>query len=197
MTAQTDFLQAPPSPTGVKSVSTVFRPEVVRYWQKKKEEVTRNLGTSIDAESISPKADEAAPESVGIVRFRDPLRVGRVAPREITLQEWEGRVLEVRGRLLIARLVDLTANEKEEKEEVELPVDDVPEADQKLLQPGAIFRWVLGYSYALGRKERFARVIVRRLPVWTKKEMQDADNEARELHDAIFGNSQNWTASAG
>jgi hypothetical protein len=117
-------------------------------------------------------------------------------PRD-TLQEWEGRILQLEGRLIIARLVDITAGDKEETEEVELPLDDVTEADQSLLQPGAIFRWILGYSYASGRKERFARVIVRRLPVWTEREMQEADREASELHNAIFGSIENRAASTG
>lgn len=121
----------------------------------------------------------------------------RPAPREIPLQEWEGRVLRLEGRFLFARLVDITAGDKDETEEVQLPIDDVTEADQKLLKPGAVFRWVLGYSYANGRKERFARVVIRRLPVWTEKEMREADTEADELHDALFGNQSFGTAQAG
>lgn len=106
-------------------------------------------------------------------------------------------MLRVEGRFLFARLVDITAGEKDETEEVELPIDDVTESDQKLLLPGAVFRWVLGYSYASGRKERFARVVIRRLPVWTEKEMREADAEASELHDALFGNQSFRAAQAG
>jgi len=200
MMTQTDFAETSVSPTGVKGVMTTFKPEVIRYRQRKKEQITRNQGensTSIDTESISPNADEPAPESVGISRLHVSPSRNHLAPREITLQEWEGRVLEVEGRFISARLVDITANKSEETEEVQLPIDDVIEADQVLLQPGAIFRWILGYSYARGRKERFARVVVRRLPVWTEQEMREADKEANELHNAIFGDSKNWSASAG
>jgi hypothetical protein len=173
---------------------------VVRYRQKKKELIARNQlrdSTSVDVEDVGPNADEPKPQNIGISPIRFPAHRARLAPREITLQEWEGRVLQIEGRFIIARLVDITAGETEETEEVDLPIDDVTEADQKLLQPGAIFRWVLGYSYSSGRKERFARVVVRRLPVWTEKEMQEADQEANELHDAIFGNSEHRTASTG
>jgi hypothetical protein len=200
MITQTDFAEIPVNSTGVAVVKTTFRPDIVRYQQRKKVQIARNQGensTSIDAESVSPNADEPSPESVGISRLHVSPSRNHFAPREITLQEWEGRVLEVEGRFISARLVDITANEREEKEEVQLPIDDVIEADQKLLQPGAIFRWVLGYSYARGRKERFARIVVRRLPVWTEQEMREADKEANELHDAIFGDSKNRTASAG
>jgi hypothetical protein len=200
MTMKTDFVETAASATSLKDVATTFRPEVVRYRQQKKRAIARNQNqnnTSVDLESVSPNADEPTPESVGIISRRFSPSWHRIAPREITLQEWEGRVLEVRDRFFVARLVDLTANETEETEEVQILVDDVPDADQKLLQPGAIFRWVLGYSYALGRKERFARVILRRLPVWTEREMQEADREAQELHDALFGSHENWSASAG
>jgi hypothetical protein len=118
-------------------------------------------------------------------------------PREVILQEWEGRVEEIEGRFLIARLVDITAKDTQETEEVELPLDDITEADQDLIQPGSLFRWILGYRYLYGSKEKFARIVVRRLPVWTDEEMREADKEAYELHNAIFGASENRTASGG
>jgi hypothetical protein len=200
MSPQTDFVVTPVTPTNGKSGLVTFSPDVVRYRQWKKELILRNQtrdNTSLDVEAISPNADEPEPQSVGINTVQFLLSRMRSAPREITLQEWEGRVEQLDGRFIIARLVDITAGENEETEEVELPIDDVTEADQALLQPGAIFRWILGYSYASGRKERFARVVVRRLPIWTEREMQEADQEASELHDAIFGSSEDRSTSAG
>jgi hypothetical protein len=199
MSLETDFAETPISSTSGKAGLATFRPEAMRYRQRKKALILRNQAqdnTSVDIETISSDADEAKPFSVGISPIPFPKSQVRPAPREITLQEWEGRVVQLAGRIVIARLVDITAGEKEETEEVELPIDDVTEADQALLQPGAIFRWILGYSYASGRKERFARVVVRRLPVWTEREMQEADKEASELHDAIFGSGEYWAASS-
>jgi hypothetical protein len=199
---QTDFTEAPSVSTLGKTGLVEFRPEAVRHRrQKLRELISVNQGqdsTSVYVEDVvSPEADELAPQNVGITPSKISFALRRPAPREITLQEWEGRVLQIDGRLVIARLVDITAGDKEETEEVELPLDDVTEADQALLQPGAIFRWILGYSYASGRKERFARVIVRRLPIWTEREMQEADREANELHNAIFGSSEQRAASGG
>jgi hypothetical protein len=200
MSLQTDFEPNPITTTAGASGLVTFRPEAVQFRQQKKNFIARNEAsdnTNIDVEAITPNADEPAPQSVGISPVRFPWNRLRAAPREITLQEWEGRVERLDGRFVIARLVDITANETEETEEVELPIDDVTEADQPLIQPGAIFRWILGYSYVSGRKERFARVVVRRLPVWTEREMRAADQEASELHDAIFGSSDNRAASSG
>jgi hypothetical protein len=200
MSTQTDFREVSSISTSGGAARVTFDQDIVRYRQQKKRLIARNQGqasTSLESEDIGPNPDEPKPQDVGIQTLAFPARTARPAPREITLQEWEGRVVQIDGRFIIARLVDITAGETEETEEVELPIDDVTEADQKLLQPGAIFRWVLGYSYASGWKERFARVVVRRLPVWTDKEMQEADKEAHELHNAIFGNSGNWAASTG
>ncbi|MEY9593621.1 hypothetical protein ABIA06_005912 [Bradyrhizobium yuanmingense] len=199
MSMQTEF-ETSISPTSGKDGLVTFDADTVKYRRRKRALILRNQGvdsTSVDSEDVGPQADEPAPKELGIRPLRFPRSPVRIAPREITLQEWEGRVVQIQGRLVIARLVDITAGETEESEEVELPLDDVTESDQALLRPGAIFRWILGYSYASGRKERFARVIVRRLPVWTAREMSEADREANELHNAIFGASEDWAASAG
>jgi hypothetical protein len=103
------------------------------------------------------------------------------------LQEWEGQVQEVGEHVFSARLVDLTGDSKEETEEADLPIDDLDDADRRLLIPGATFRWLIGYLWANGEKDRFSRIVIRRLPIWTQQEIKSADQEAAELHDALFG----------
>jgi CheY-like chemotaxis protein len=111
--------------------------------------------------------------------------VEREIPREVKLQEWEGQVQEVGSNYFSARLVDLTASENEETEEAELPLDDLIESDRALLVPGAVFRWIIGYRYMYGQKERFTRVVIRRLPMWTEQEIRSADREAADLYEAL------------
>jgi len=115
----------------------------------------------------------------------------------VVLQEWEGQVQEVGERVFSARLVDLTQDSKEETEETDLPIEDLGEADRGLVVPGAIFRWIIGYRWTNGEKERFTRVVIRRLPIWTEREIKSADQEAAELHNALFGNAGEWAASPG
>jgi hypothetical protein len=123
--------------------------------------------------------------------------LARDLPRERVLQEWEGQVQEVGENAFSARLVDLTRDSKEETEETDLPIEDLGEADRRLLVPGATFRWIIGYRWVDGEKERFARVVIRRLPIWTEREIKSADQEAAELHNALFGNAGSRAASPG
>jgi len=115
-------------------------------------------------------------------------------PREIKLQEWEGQVQEVGPQYFSARLVDLTSRDMDETEEAELPVSDISDSELDLLVPGATFRWIIGYRYIDGSKERFTRVAIRRLPMWTDAEIKSADQEASELHNAFFKHSKTGTA---
>ena len=121
--------------------------------------------------SLSGKNGMAQP-NFGIFQYPS---TEREIPREIKLQEWEGQVQEVGRDYFSARLVDLTLGEKEETEEAELPLDDLTESDRALLVPGAVFRWIIGYRYVHGQKERFTRVVIRRLPMWTNQEIKAAD----------------------
>jgi hypothetical protein len=123
--------------------------------------------------------------------------VSLTPPKEITLQEWEGQIQEVGTTSFLARLVDLTADEHTETEEVQLPLSDISEGDLALVRPGAVFRWIIGYRYTGAVKERFDRLVIRRLPMWTPAEISSADREARELHDALFANGTASPARSG
>jgi hypothetical protein len=117
-------------------------------------------------------------------------------PREIKLQEWEGQVQEVGPHYFSARLVDLTSRETDETEEAELPISDISDSERDLLVPGATFRWIIGYRYNEGSKERFTRVAIRRLPMWTDAEIKSADQEASELHNAFLEHSKTGAAGS-
>jgi hypothetical protein len=118
-------------------------------------------------------------------------------PREVKLQEWEGQIESVGRRYFHARLVDLTAAETEESEEVDFPIEDLTEGDRKLLVPGAVFRWIIGYRYVQRQKDRFSRVVIRRLPIWTTDEIQAADKKAAHISE-IFSRHRGYrSAGAG
>jgi hypothetical protein len=134
------------------------------------------------------------PEDLGIIQYP---QATRVFPPEVVLQEWEGQVQEVGERYFTARLVDLTEGSNVETEESELPLDNLVEADRALLKPGVIFRWIIGYRWEDGEKSCFTRVVIRRLPIWTEREIKSADKEAAELHHALFGNANQRATSAG
>lgn len=156
---------------------TRFNKDVLEPWAR----VPKRL-SPIEQDGISTSMKNGDLKKDFVVHYRS---VEREVPREVKLQEWEGQVQEVGSHYFSARLVDLTADEKEETEEVELPLDDLIESDRALLVPGAVFRWIIGYRYMYGQKERFTRVVIRRLPMWTEQEISAADREAADLYEAL------------
>lgn len=97
------------------------------------------------------------------------------------LQEWEGYVLTVDKETFTARLVDLTQQGTIE-EEADFPLEDVSDDEQKLVEPGAVFRWSIGYQRSLGgNKRRVSQIVFRRLPRWTRRELEDNRKRASEL----------------
>ena len=67
-------------------------------------------------------------------------------------------------------------------ETAELPVADVSEDDRELLGVGAVFCMTVGYYvWADGRRERFGRVVFRRLPGWTASALERARERARRI----------------
>lgn len=114
-----------------------------------------------------------------------PLRTAPVIrDKFLSLQKWEGIVLEVKEDSFLARLIDLT--EEGPEEEVELPLEEVSEDDRKLVKPGAIFYWNIGYhDTSRGQRIRSSMIRFRRLPVWQKAEIDDTKRKAKRLRDAI------------
>jgi hypothetical protein len=63
-------------------------------------------------------------------------------------QEWIGRVEQVLTDTFVARLRDVTdpLRDDELEEEAELYLDELSPADRRLVRPGAVFYWVIGYD---------------------------------------------------
>ncbi len=117
-------------------------------------------------------------------RPRPRIQEASLTPR----QEWEGYVVEVNETTFTARLVDLTAGREQEEEEADIPVAELSDADRLMLQPGAIFRWAIGYRRTrAGTKERVSRIVFRRLPAWTERELQENRRQAETLAATLGG----------
>lgn len=111
-------------------------------------------------------------------------KVYRVEDRFVSLQKWEGVVLETKEDYFIARLYDLNA--KGNEEEVELPLEEVSEGDRDLVKPGAVFYWNIGYfDSRTGQRKRESITRFRRLPAWRQEELESAKSEADEIRDSI------------
>lgn len=110
----------------------------------------------------------------------------RPQERFLVLQKWEGTVVSSGNDSFIARLIDL--GRKHMHEEAEIPLEEIPEADRELVQPGSVFYWSIGYiDNRSGQRIRASTIRFRRLPVWTKTELDTARKEAKRLR-ALLGN---------
>ena len=110
------------------------------------------------------------------------------------LQKWEGTVTEINGSEFRASLRDLL-NDSQPDEEMKLLVDEVSESDLPLLRPGGVFYWSIGYRVnRLGGRERVSAFRFRRLPVWTKRDLDDVAQEGSALWE-FFGLDENPTNS--
>jgi len=116
--------------------------------------------------------------------------------RAVSLQKWEGVVTEVEKDIFNARLLDLTDDNPEE--EADFSIEEVSEDDRKLLKPGAVFYWSLGYlTTGTGQVIRTSIVKFRRLPAWTETEVKRAQEQAAEIRRTIGWGSDEAASRAG
>jgi hypothetical protein len=104
--------------------------------------------------------------------------------RSVSLQKWEGVVLEVMQETFLARLVDLTNQNVEEDAEFDL--EEISKGDRDFVKPGAIFYWSIGYlDSRSGQRTRASVIRFRRLPAWSKQEIEAANREADLIGDEL------------
>lgn len=140
-------------------------------------------------------AARRAPEPAAIGNTADPVE----PPRPIVLrptagaplavlevrQQWEGTVESVTGEEIVALLRDMTSPANPDERAV-ISRDEIPDADQALVSPGAVFYWTIGYERTLlGQKSSKSSIRFRRLPAWTKTEVAALQREAEELARAL------------
>lgn len=105
---------------------------------------------------------------------------GAQSPQFHVLQKWEGRVLEVHPDSFTAVVLDL--GDRKTEEEVEFDLTELSEYDLPLLAPGAVFYWSIGYRVDVNRtKSRSSLIRLRRLPVWSKRDLRQLDDRLAEL----------------
>lgn len=102
------------------------------------------------------------------------------------LQQWEGVVTDVTNDSFFADLQDLS-DSSQPLEVVEIPLEEVPEDDRPLLVEGAVFYWSIGHeTSAGGQLRRMSEIRLRRMPRWTKRDIQKVTKRAEELFE-LYG----------
>ena len=110
-------------------------------------------------------------------------------------ERWEGVVLGIERDVFRARLVDLDRQTPDE--EAEIYLSEVSDEDRVLVEPGAIFYWSIGYyTDRTGQRMRRSLVRFRRLPTWTKSELDEARREAEKTSKLLGWGSEPTDATA-
>lgn len=99
--------------------------------------------------------------------------------------EWEGVVEEVHDDSFSARLLGIRGLPSQKEEFAEFELISVPHGDRHLIQPGGIFRWILGIEARAGTRQKYSRVVFRRLPAWSERSLKASENRFKEVVSGI------------
>ena len=137
---------------------------------------------SQQASEIEPSSTATGAVAPSIIRLPTPVvdlqKFGK-------LQEWEGEVVSVSGNEFVAYLHDLT--QESPREEASFQIDEVSEEDRTLIRTGAVFYWIIGYKTARGQRTTESFLRFRRLPAWSKRDLDRRDERAAVLRNFLSG----------
>ena len=145
------------------------------------QEVDSALSFPISADDPSPVLFENLEPVVALPAQRESER------NLIPLQQWEGVVTQVGDDEFTATLRDLTTPKHPEEEAV-LPIAEITPEDRRLLIPGAVLYWSIGYQTlrSSGQVQRVSDIRLRRLPAWSRRDLVRVAQRAQALHE-MFG----------
>jgi len=124
----------------------------------------------------------------GVVRRPGPITAQQVrtAPSSTSkVVEWEGVVESVGDDEFACRLRIIKGSEVDFDEFTTFDLDRVDEGDRDLVQPGALFRLVIGFQAISGTRQQFSRLIFRRLPAWNRSTIEQARAHIEDVFDSI------------
>lgn len=144
----------------------------------------RDASTALRPEPIS-QSQFLLPSSRIPMRHRAPQMDMNV--RFVSLEDWEGIVQEVSADRTTFRsgLINLLSRESIDTDEAVFSLDDVQPFQRDLVQPGAFFQWSVGWRFIGRSREKSSRLNFRRLPAWTRAELQGLDKRAADFVDFI------------
>jgi hypothetical protein len=145
-----------------------------------------DISRSANVVSIAPSANNSGSGSQEVVpKTASEQESKRARTIFLPLQEWEGTVTRLLEDAFIGAMVDLSEREKGFQDEVEFPLSDLPFDALPLLKEGAIFRWSIGYAIVDGTRCRASKIVFRRMPAWTKRELETAARYASDLSKSV------------
>jgi hypothetical protein len=164
-------------------------------------------GGVVAQELVDPGRESSGPQQelfpTAVIQWGERLTVvasagveRRPAQRQLISHHWECTVVNVGEASFTATLRSLRDPDDSEKE-AEIPIEEVTPDDLELLHPGAVFYWTIGYDISSsGTRRRASQIKFRRLPAWTKKDIERVQHRADELF-ALFGKADDERREAG
>jgi len=149
--------------TGLPTLDT---PEGLSIWHDRPDEETiagsdsPQVTFASDRES-SAQSSKISPLALTTSSAQDQYQVRR---------RWRGVVQEISEDSFDAEIFDQDHADSP-REAAEFSMEDVDLGDLSLVQPGAVFYWMVGYVTTRGTRRTFSEIRFRRLPVWTRAEL--------------------------
>ncbi|NNF95572.1 MAG: hypothetical protein HKM94_01435 [Halobacteria archaeon] len=102
------------------------------------------------------------------------------------LDSWEGVVTEVERNCFFASMRRTNSKIERAEAEFEIDIDNVAKGDRELVQNGSVFYLTVGISYPRGQgPQKTTRLIFRRMPRWSSRDIARAEAAATELWEKL------------
>ena len=110
------------------------------------------------------------------------------------LGEWEGFVEKIEDDGFVVRMVDVKSKTSLPEELARFSKSEVADHQKERLRVGAIVRWVVGLEkLPTGQRRRVSELHFRRLPAYTRRDLQRATQKAMELVEGIVWDDSTQT----
>ena len=146
---------------------------------------TTEGSTSAEDDPGLTASDKKTPDvPIKIVPFLDALKGSFKM-----LQQWDGRVVEIRGSEFTAIITDKT-NPDVEDQFVAVDTEDITPNEVTLIEPGAVFYWSIGFFDYPGRgRSRESRIRFRRLMGPSKADIARSEKIGKKFAEFFKSNS--------
>ena len=142
-------------------------------WALQPKSDSSEFKSTVDQSPFDSSEGNSSPVRVPIKKY---LPERRREETFVTLQSWEGLVIEVEEEIFQSRLVSTTDDTPDQY--AEIYIDEVDRPDRALLKPGAVFYWTIGYlQRPNGTTMRGSILRFRRLPPATSKDLERAKSK--------------------
>ncbi len=157
------------------------------------DEPTRGYKTTVPEDTVSIDDQDAKSSAVIEEKVKKELpRLITPSPQEQNLVEdvrqiFAGFVTNIGDYGITARVSDITDPSRPD-EEIVFDINEIDERELSLVELGAQFYWHIGYKqgHKISR-QRFSVIRFRRLPRWTKDELESSKQIAKEYAEFFRG----------